>query len=327
MSNPTPRDVIRPWFEALEELDEFIGIRFGHQPPDALKPDWQFISHNEVDGIGGFARILRQRGTTLEQLPTLTHPQAFGPTALLNAIPGVFRSRQPLTWKGGVEGSPSSRTQAPVAVAWYAFSAEETRKIREASRSLSVTVNSLLLRHLDSTIRSGLADSRQSLFWMIPVNLRGAVTRANDEENHSSYITARIEATDDTPRIHREVHRKLAMGQHMLTWKTYSVGRVLSPAFKKKIIRMNRAMAEPCIGAFSNLGQWDGDEKMTGNELAGNWFFSPPVLKFQTVSAGCMTFQNRLTLTLQVHPEISSDPEFTDRRIDQWVSTIKLDFA
>lgn len=161
---------------------------------------------------------------------------------------------------------------------------------------------------------------------MIPVNLRGKVSRNNDEENHSSYVTAQIKPGTTLPRIHQQIHNNLAMGQHMLTWKTYSIGRFLSSSLKKKIIKMNRVMAEPCIGAFSNLGVWDSDERISEKSIAGHWFFCPPVLNCQMVGAGCITFQNRLSLTLQVHPRISSDPEFTDRWLDAWIVAIKLDF-
>lgn len=321
------QDFIRPWFEALEEMDEFIGIRFGYMPPGAKMPDWQFIGHDDVDGIGGFARILRGRGANLEHLPQLAHSHRAGPQALLQSIPGLFRSRKRVAWNQRWDSHVSNRHQPPVAVSWHTFSVEETQRIREASRRSSVTVNSILLAHLDSTIRRDLENPDHPLFWMVPVNLRGKVTRSTDEENHSSYITAKLEKEDKLNQIHHKIHLKLKTGQHLLTWKTYSLGLILASPIKKKLIRMNRVMSEPCLGSFSNLGQWDPEGSWTGNRLAGDWFFCPPVLRCQPIGAGCVTFQNRLTLTVQVHPEAAINTELTEGWMKAWTKRILLDFA
>ena len=55
-------DPIRPWFDAAEEMGEFIGIRFGRVTPGAVEPEWMFLPHTDYDGIGGLAHLLRGRG-------------------------------------------------------------------------------------------------------------------------------------------------------------------------------------------------------------------------------------------------------------------------
>ncbi|MGJ8697826.1 MAG: hypothetical protein ACSHYF_16025 [Verrucomicrobiaceae bacterium] len=322
----TPTDFIRPWFEALEELDEFIGVRFGQLNPATDRPDWHFIGHQDVDGIGGFARLLRARGLHLPDLPTLTHPGNIGLPTLLGAIPGTLKSRKPIAWLES-ENAPSHKDTPPTALAWHAFTPEETDLIRTASRQQGITVNTLLLKHLDTALRTQLADPQTPISWMVPVNLRGKISRPHDEDNHSSYVTAQIKPHHTPTQLHTTIRKKLALGQHLLNWKTYSLGRVVPAGLKKKIIQMDRVMSEPCLGAFSNLGQWDQEKTWDHQNLAGPWFFSPPVLRCQPLGAGCLTFQNQLTLTLQLHPQISTKPPVAQGLVSAWRELIRLDFS
>lgn len=312
-------------FEALKDLDEFVGIRFGYQGPGQENPEWQFIDHSGFDGVGGFAKILRERGASLKSLPKISRHSRVKLSALWESLPGLVRSRKFPSWRDTFPTSPARNNQAPGAFATHRFNHEQTQQLLELSRHHGVSVNSLLLHSLDAAIRSFLEDSATPISWMVPVNLRGMVKREVEESNHSSYLTPRICADDSLQTVHSKIRRKLQTGQHLLTWKTYSLTRFLSHSAKKMIIRHNRVMADHCLGCFSNLGEWDPGCQWTGEQLAGNWFFSPPTLRCQKIAAGCLTFQNQLTLTLQIHPELTSDPEIARKWIKAWVGTIKLD--
>lgn len=85
---PTPAtDPISPWFTAAEELGEYIGIRFGHVPSGASKPEWIFLRHTDFDGIGGLADILRRRGVTLDRLAQIKYP---GSPSWGSLVAGLF---------------------------------------------------------------------------------------------------------------------------------------------------------------------------------------------------------------------------------------------
>src|SRR5436190_16605720 len=49
---PKQPDAFHQWFQAVEELGDYIGIRFGHIPLGAKDPEWRFYSHAKGDGIG-----------------------------------------------------------------------------------------------------------------------------------------------------------------------------------------------------------------------------------------------------------------------------------
>jgi len=320
LSGGVKRDQVKPWFEALEEMDEFVGIRYGHLAAGKEEPEWEYVPHTLTDGIGGLARLLGDRGGEFGKLPEMKHGGRVKLAAILRMIPGLCRSRKSREWLFEQDGEASRRDRAPQAVSWHLFSEKETRKICEASQALAVSVNSFLLRHLDSVVRGELINPAKAISWMVPVNLRRGELGNELSGNFSGYVTARIREGDAVGEVHAEVQRNLSIGQHVLTNKSYSVGRFLWKGLKKNLIRMNRVMAEPYLGAFSNLGRWDCDG------VDGHWFFCPPVLRCQMIGAGCVTYRDRLSLTLQVHPELSVDPGLPAKWMNQWSETIKLDF-
>jgi len=320
-------DPIRPWFHALEELDEFIGIRFGHLAPGATEIEWMFLPHTDFDGIGGFAHLLRERGGHVDDLPKIPHPAALSWLSFLRALPGMLGPRRRISWKALKQGPELDRTnQPPPAVAVHVFSEEDTAKIRWAARNADVSVNSLLLRHLDRAVRPYLEDPSSSTPWMVPVNLRGRVTQPTDVENHSSYIAINIKASDGAKAVHRRIYNELEKGRHCANWKSYAAGRFCSSGMKRALIRRDRAISQWNIGGLSNLGIWDWDKSITDPRCKGQWFFSPPVLRFQHIGAGCVTFQGQLTLTLQIHPDLTTSPEVAESWVRNWVREIEFDF-
>jgi len=81
------------------------------------------------------------------------------------------------------------------------------------------------------------------------------------------------------------------------------------------------------LGGFSNLGDWDSEKKITNPQCAGGWLFSPPVLRCQLIGAGCVTFQNRLSLTIQAHPDLTTSPSVPKRWVQDWVKEIEMDLS
>ena len=308
-------------------MDEFIGIRFGHLAPGASHIEWMFLPHTDFDGIGGFASLLRQRGAEIPDLPKIPHPAPLSWLSFLRAAPKMVMPRRYLAWKRLKQGPPlENPNQPPPAVATHVFSEDDTAKIRWAARNADVSVNSLLLRHLDRAVRPYLQDPSSATPWMVPVNLRGRVNQPTDTENHSSYIAINIKASDGAKAVHRRIYRELENGRHCANWKCYEVGRLCSPHMKRVLIRKDRAISQWNIGGLSNLGIWDWDKSITDPRCKGDWFFSPPVLRSQHLGAGCVTFQGRLTLTLQVHPDLTTSPEVPEVWMRNWVREIELDF-
>lgn len=309
-------------------MDEFIGIRYGRIDPETDKVDWHFKPHSSFDGIGGFANIFTEFGADLGSLPKITHPARQSILPLLKLMPRFVKLRKVLSWAKSLNVTPDmSKADVPgKCVSWHVFTRDETNKIRRLSRRSGVTVNSILMKHLDKSVRQSLEDPSVTVPWMIPVNMRGKIFREDDPfGNYSSYITASIASYDRVQDIHKNIHAKLIKGEHWAHWKSYELTHTLPESVKKTLISKNLATSQWNIGSFSNLGVWDSDELIKDKYLSAPWLFAPPTLRCQQIGAGCITYQNQLSLTIQAHPELSNSSALADVWMKDWVEQIKLD--
>ncbi len=325
----TVTDPISPWFNICEELGEFIGIRFGRVPPGSVEPEWMFLRHIDYDGIGGFAELLRRRGAEIPQLPQIKHPSPPSWFALVRALPKFMKPRQRVKW-GALERGPiiaSSPEQPPLAVAWHVFDESFTTQIRRVCRKNGVTINSFLLKHLTKAIRPFLQDQSSVVPWMIPINMRGKVTRERDTANFTSYIGIKVCSYETVSDIHHNVYAALGRGEHWANWYAYDAGRPLTAAMRKFLVVKEWAMSQWNLGSFSNLGDWDAEKGVQQPDCAGGWLFAPPVLRCQMIGAGCVTFQNRLSLTIQAHPDLTTSPMVPQVWVQNWVKEIEIDVA
>ncbi|MGC4017179.1 MAG: hypothetical protein QM755_22105 [Luteolibacter sp.] len=323
----TAHDPIRPWFKALESLGEYIGIRYGRVNPETNEVEWFFLPHTEFDGIGAFVHLMREAGAEVTSLPQITHPAPLNWASFMRLIPRMMAPRKRLKWQALPQGEPMSNTQQPPpAVAWHVFSEEDTAKLRRASRLANVSVNSLLLKYLDRAVRADLEDPSSAIPWMIPVNMRGKVNQQSELANHSSYIGIRIFASESVKDVHRHIYDAIGKGQHCGNWKALDATGWTSEPTKQKMLVMDRATLQWNLGGFSNLGVWDREKAITAEKCQGPWLFSPPVLSTQLVGAGCITFQGRLSLTLQIHPNLTTSPEVASKWMRTWVREIEFDF-
>ena len=321
-------DPIAAWFVAAQELGEFIGIRFGRVPPGAGEPEWIFLPHTEVDGIGGLAEIFRRRGVKVDRLPGIKYPLAPSWVSLLRAMPKYLRPRRRVKWgpleKGALNGDCS---HPPTAVAWHVFDEEVTTKIRQVCRKSEFTMNSFLLKHLTQAIRPSLEDQSSAVPWMIPVNIRGKVDRGRDTDVHTSYVGVKVRSYERVHDVHRNVYAALRSGEHWANWQMYLLGRFITSGMRRYLVATGLGTSQWNLGGFSNLGDWDPDRTITQPDCLGGWLFCPPVLRIMSVGAGCATFQNRLSLTIQAHPSLTTDPAVPKVWVQNWVKEIEMDLA
>ncbi len=318
-------DPVRPWFEAVESLGEYIGIRFGRSVSGSEDVEWMYLPHTDYDGIGGLAHLLRERGAEIKELPQITHPGGFTWLVFLRFLPLLMAPIRILSWRTIKQGDhPKTTVLASPAVSTHVFDEEKTMNIRRAGRFADVTVNSILMKYLDRAIRSSLADPSCAVPWMVPVNLRGRVKRDRDTGNHSSYVGIRILASEGVKEVQQHIYRAIHKGQHLAVWMGLAISRNFSALTRSRIIRANRATSQWSVGCFSNLGEWDSGREISAKDCLGDWFFAPPTLRFQMIGAGCVTFQGRLSLTLQIHPELTTSPEVAAEWMRSWVREIEL---
>jgi NRPS condensation-like uncharacterized protein len=322
-------DAFNLWFSAAEELGEYIGIRFGRLAPLTATPEWFFLPHSEYDGIGGLAELLRRRDAQLDSLMQLKHPHPDSWLPFFRAVPRYLKPRKRLEWAFSHSGPRISNddTLRPTAVAWHVFEESATTQIRRVCRKAGVTVNSFLLKHLTKAIRPYLKDQSSVVPWVVPVNLRGKLVQDRDTKNHSSCIGVKVKSYETVHDVHRNIYEALGHGEHWANWYSYKLAFLTTSGMRRFLITKGLAVPELYLGSFSNLGDWDPEKKITSPQCQGAWLFCPPVLRFQCVGAGCVTFQNRLSLVIQAHPELLTDSTVTQAWMTGWVKEIQIDIS
>jgi hypothetical protein len=328
LASPVPprADPIAAWFVAAEELGEYIGIRFGHLAPGATKPEWLFLPHTSFDGIGGLAEIFRHHGVLLDSLPQLRHPGDPSLWSVLRMLPTYLKPRRNVKLRPiqSVDEISTNLAQvgAPQAVAWHVFDEAFTAEIRRRSKRLGVTVNSLLLKNLTRAIRPFIDNPTAAVSWMIPVNIRGNQVKNINTAVPTSYVAVRVQSDETAQGIHRNIYAALARGEHWANWQMYVLGRFIGARMRRYLVSTGLGASQGCLGSFSNLGDWDPGRKIDQPDCRGAWLFCPPVLRIMKLGAGCATFQNQLSLTLQIHPDLTRDEQVAQKWIQNWVSEI-----
>jgi hypothetical protein len=212
-------------------------------------------------------------------------------------------------------------------LAWHVFDERATVQIRRACRRQSLSVNAFLLAHLTRAIRPCLLDEASLVSWMIPVNMRGKVSRHRDTANHSSFIRLAAGPQESTQQLHQAIDRALARAEHWANWYLLGAGRFLGMGARKALLRAELGPGQRNAGAFANLGDWDADKQFMQTACAGPWLFCPAVLRSRPLGAGVVTFQNRLSLGLQIHPALTTSSNMLWVWIRDWVKEIQMDLA
>ena len=248
-------DVVGRWLQAAKSNGQCLDILFGRGSLKSPTIDWFSCSHLHYDGMGAFARILSDAyetdisiplgkfppvGKLIQQLPTIT------PDPSYESTPSI----------------PSSNAKAltnrieNTQLAWHLFSQKDSKAFNACARLCKCTVNSLLLYTLNKSLEYNKALS-STFTWLIPVNLRGALSSRRPSSNQVSYLYYTSNRANCVQATHRDLHARLQCGEH---WKQYHRMQSLYrlPLFLKKwILKRQSRKHIGQIGTFSNLGQWD----------------------------------------------------------------------
>ena len=157
-------------------------------------------------------------------------------------------------------------------LAWHYFSQETTQSLCAHARKKQCTVNSRLLYALNQSLLH--KDHLGPHFnWLIPVNLRGALSRSrsaySNQVSSILYLASRLDSLEKTQRV---VHGQLERGEH---WRHYRRMRYLCclPLWIRKwILKRQRLRQTIPTGTFSNLGAWDAPTSQGKDPF---WLFCP----------------------------------------------------
>lgn len=308
-------DWIAEMFAALRDCGENISIVFGQERALGAegKPRWFELPHDRYDGISALAHLLAEGGAAGGPLPELRGDRFTflrGLRGLLSVLPALAVRRQ--RWKSAFHWTrPAGFLPVERRMAWRLFTPEQTAQIIAAAKAAGVTVNSYLLFHLDRVVSDELVAPGAARRWMVPVNLRGAVTRPSVQAPHMSFFGVDLEG-DVSPRaVQLRVDRLKQRGYHWGMWMMLHLGRLLGPDGMRKDIRKRERQKHGVTGMFSNLGCWHV-------EGAGNWLFCPAITRVYPIGAGCVTMNGRMALAIQLHEALGRDLHCTWSLLNEW---------
>lgn len=307
-------DWVAAVFSTMRDCGEDISIVYGHRQepgPDA-EPRWFEQPHDRFDGMSGLASLLRAQGFDVGKLPVLRSDRF----TFWRSMRGFFAflpalKIQKRRWQQFDGARPVSFRPVEERTAWQLLTQEQTRTIIEAAKSAGVTVNTYLLFHLDAAVSARLTQPSSERRWMIPVNLRGAVTRHAEDAPHMSFLAVDMDRDESVGQIQAQIDALKARAYHWGAWVALHAGNVIGAQGMRRDVVMREKKEHGWTGIFSNLGVWE----VPGS---GSWIFCPAVWRAQPVGAGCLTMNGRMALTLQLHDGFGVDLRTAYAVLDSW---------
>jgi len=319
----TRTDFFAEWFSALEDSGECLLFRMGRCADANARPEWHFLPHQSYDGIGGLKRLLSDHyGSTLE-LPRLAAPYPSYWRRLIAAVRFLLRGRrEPMRFRSFEDdwrGKPRNPTQ-PTAYAWALLGERETRVLRDTARSNGVSLNAWLLWSLTQPLLGHLDRDGGDVQWIVPINMRGTRPDLPETANQAATLDVAFPASASPVEVDRAIRKERETLAHFGVWELL---RILERLKGQTIRRL--ALRESAVrkhGSFSNLGNLG----LSGSELRNPgsefWMAFNPVLKSRPIGAACLTYQGRMTLTLQLHPALSRDAAVAQTWLREWLEVL-----
>ena len=308
-------DWVGEGFAAMRDCGEDISIVYGRLNrvvPQA--PEWVELPHDEFDGVGGLAHLLRERGCRVEALPVLQGDRLTFSRALrgLFTVAGALKVRSQ-QWRNFDRSRPVTFRPVGKRVAWKLLTELETKSIVAAAKAAGVTVNTLLLLHLDRAVVAQLVPEAASRLWMIPVNLRGGLHLQHPETFlKMSFLPVDLSSPPSVGQLHEQIGNLKRRHAHWGSWAALHLGKWLGKAGMRKELRARETKNNGWTGLFSNLGVWN----VPGG---GHWVFGPAVSRVHPIGAGCVTINGCMALTVQLHEALGGGLDAAYDLLNAWM--------
>lgn len=308
------KDWVGTWFELIEkrgfQTDVFLGtVKPGSTQATPQIIQWRRYSHAQYDGVGVILDHLRSEGLN-PTVPLL--PQKFygtwwsrlrGIFANLRFIP-VFGAQ----WKKMAPASSADPKEGQRTC--KILSREQTQVIASEARKAGVSVNSYLLWTLDQSLRHLWIQNSGPFYWMIPVNMRGASKKAVDTSNHASWIWVDTLGAKAPLEIQNQIQERFREGFHWGAWLALNIGRLIRVRGMNFFLDKAQHIEEHWVGTFSNVGAW--------NVEADPVAFVVPTAPSTPLSAGCVTVNGQMCLSLHIHPRLKLSATELETCLQDW---------
>lgn len=307
-------DFFYHWFSEVEAQGEETTFRLG-SVSGGSPPVWLELPHHSFDGLGGLAFALAQRRDAQLSLPVLREPYPGRVLRWVAALRLLFR-RQPrlLPWRE--ERAQLASHERPVA-AWQLLSADMTSELRERARRQHISLNALFLERLTQALAPLLQTGPGSIDWVVPINMRGLEPRLAPTANQAVTLDVHFPLGASAQVIDHKLRQELRKNAHFGAWQLLSwLGRA-GPKLVRALAR--RELKVRKHGSFSNLGSLQSSVCSIEPQW---WMAFNPVQRSRPIGAACLTYQGRLSLTLNIHPVLGVSAVAAQRLLDDWLERL-----
>jgi hypothetical protein len=314
---PTKKDWMGVGFECLKRNGEVVDMAIGVQRKQETGIEWNMIPHFESDGLSALKRVLAAHGYDAGELPRTKsgRPSWAGALRAIWEYAGHLGDYQ-FPWKR-FDTSLSGKSPG---IAWLVLTAEQTRSVQAASRSAGVSLNSTLLSTLHQSVLSDLAGPFESGRWLVPFNLRGALSGYAEHSNQASYLTVDLSPSAGPREVDELVNQLIARHYPWGSWYWLQLGRFVGAERIRKMQAKSLSSGKSWVGSFSNLGSWNPPAGQ-GDSIDA-LVCCPPVFRVLPVGAASITWKGRLGLGLQLHPGLEKTLGETEALLGRWVEAV-----
>lgn len=288
------------WFLAAEQMGDEVGVCF--KIIENGKVIERLFHHVDVDGVGGFLKILDELGID-QKIPTSKFKKQ---TLNLKTFLKYLKENLPenVPWKK----FDFSKVGKSSGVFHYIFSEQETSKIYERAKKEDVSLNTYLLWRFSKIVEEELLENPQTISWIVPVNIRGAIKRKK-YMNQASAIKVQFEKDAGPKIIHQIIKSQLSQGLHWMSFAYMTwFARLASFPGMWLTILLYKWTKHQWVGSFSNIGKF---ENKNFNQY--DFVFCPPTTRTYPVCVGLLEWNGRLSVGLQLHPGLDQDGKLTEK--------------
>ncbi len=316
------KDWVGAWFDLLANRGIQTDVLLGSCEGETNQiTSFKRYSHSQFDGVGVILDHYRNSGFA-PTVPTLSKT-FFG--SWLSKIGGLIANLRFVPVFGAEWKQMSDpffgrgfalKPDAKDLFVYRVLSKEISQEIFTAAKSQAVSINSQLMWSLDQTLRSNWKLHPEHFFWMVPVNMRGAIQKQIDTSNHASWIWVDTFKAQKAAVIQNQIQARLNEGFHWGAWLGLNIGKLIGIKGMNFLLDKAAGIEEHWVGTFSNVGAWTIDG-------AGPVAIIIPTAPSTPLSAGCVTVNGNLGLSLHVHPQLNVDEITLGSWIDSWVEKAK----
>ena len=302
----------------MKELGESIDIYFTKFNTETEKFSFYSRPHSEFDGIGAFCDILEEQGHVVEKLPFQNlgkTPSGWRKLVLM----WKFVHKSSVTkadWNKEVDFTISGVSEG---FCFATFTKEQTKIILKNKKLL---LSSFLIKTLDEASRHSLVGSKTKRGWILPINMRGGPVKERYYGNVACSVMLHVGNQTSDFEIQEELleylKEKLHWGSWIYTNLPKYIGTTLLRIFANKL-------GNKGYGYLAHFGTMP-TKKMTLNEKSHNqadvWTTISIPSRVVPVAAGSMIWQERLSLSLRLHPSLKKDLKETNFIMKKWIDHI-----